>query len=1152
MTGAIRSSILWRLVVVAGLLWLNPSSVSAQTPTDAQVRAELEAGAYDRAERLARDRVVALTPRLGQGAADVRSSEQLLIEALILNGRGAERGTLDLARRLAQRTPDGRPPSVQSLIHLGDALVAAAEYAEAVGILTQSQSAVQSEPNSDPGLRSTVQHHLGRAFIYNGRANEALPMLERSLSYARSQGSAGPLADSLLVVAWAQQRSGNYSAAGSALREALAIRERTPEHPGLAEVVSLLGLQLWFEGDLLAARATSQRAVEVAERTLRPDHPVLALALMRLGATLLDLGDVSESIVLKQRALAIAERAFGPAHYETWGYINSLAESRRRNGEYTASRALFLRALSLAEGRFGATHDSVATAVHNLALVDASLGDYTRARAEQVRATSTWERLLGPDHPFVAVALIELAAVYRAQGDSAEALPLLRRGLRIRTLRLGAIHRDVAKTLADLAAAYLDLGRIRDADQAITGALDIWMATAGPDTPDYAAMCDLRARIDAARGQLPDAQAFYERALTIWDASLGRQHPVYAETKSGLATVLARRGQVEAAETAAAEAEDTGRTHLRLMLRSLPERQALRYAATRPSGLGTLLSLAPASPRAAGLAYDRLVRSRSLVLDEMAFRGGTTDMSAEVSETYAQLTQLRRRLANLVVAGYAAASTPAFRSRLEGTRTEIEALETELARRSAPFRIEQGSDRVGFSEVRARLGADDVLVSFAKYVRRPFDRPAGGASTRAPSVAEWYVAFVVTAASSEPIAIPLADAARVETLVHQWRAQLLAETAAEQPATTGPSSRVLGAQLRRIIWNPLAARFTNVRRVFVVPDGALSLLPFGALPSGPGRYLIEDGPLVHVLTTERDLVADASTEALNKGLLAIGGPSFSAQAGPAPRASATAGAAAGDVRRAVSTQDGCGYRSMQFTPLPGSRMEAEQTEKLWTALHPSDADVSALLTGDSATEQAFKRLSAGHRVLHIATHGFFFDTSCDTAPAGTRAVGGLATTTPAPAARANRDKTATENPLLLSGLALAGANRRVKLTSDDDDGILTAEEVASLNLRGVEWAVLSACDTGLGTISAGEGVIGLRRAFQIAGVKTVMMSLWPVGDRTARRWTELLYRARLDAGLDSASSAWLATKQLLEQRRLARQSTNPFYWAGFVAAGDWR
>ena len=100
--------------------------------------------------------------------------------------------------------------------------------------------------------------------------------------------------------------------------------------------------------------------------------------------------------------------------------------------------------------------------------------------------------------------------------------------------------------------------------------------------------------------------------------------------------------------------------------------------------------------------------------------------------------------------------------------------------------------------------------------------------------------------------------------------------------------------------------------------------------------------------------------------------------------------------------------------------------------------------------------------------------------------------------------------------------------------------------------MLSACDTGLGTISAGEGVIGLRRAFQIAGVKTVMMSLWPVGDGTARRWTELLYRARLDAGLDSASSAWQATKQLLEQRRRARQSTNPFYWAGFVAAGDWR
>jgi tetratricopeptide (TPR) repeat protein/CHAT domain-containing protein len=1139
-----------RLAVVVGLLCLSLAAASAQTPSETQVREALDSGAYDRAEALARDRVLALTPRLGQAAPDVQSAEQFLVEALLVNGRGTQRGTLDLARRLAQVRVDGRPPSLRALLDFGNALVADAQYADAVRVLASALRAIQSQASPDPTAVSTVQHHLGRALIYDGRAAEALPLLQKALVLIRERGTAGQLADALADLARAHQRAGDYTSAGVALREAAIIRESTPDHPGYAEALSLFGLQLWFEGDLAAARDTSAKAVAVAERIVRPDHPILALALSRLGATVLDFGDVAESLSLKERALAIADKTFGPAHYETWAYLNGVAEGRRRTGDYTGARAMYLRALSVAEGRFGAAHDSVATTVHNLALVDASLGDYIRARSEHLRAINTWERLLGADHPFVAVALIELAAVYRAQGDPADALPLLRRALSIRTRRLGPVHRDVSKSLADLAAAYLDLGRLIDADQAIRQALDIWMATAGPDTPDFAAMCDLRARIDAARGQFPEAQAFYERALTIWDASLGHQHPVYAETKAGLAMVLARLGHVEAAEMAAAEAEDTGRTHLRLMLRSLPERQALRYAATRPSGLGTLLSLAPASPRAARLGYDRLVRSRALVLDEMAFRGGTTDMSTEVRDIYDQLTQRRRRLANLVVAGYAAASTPAFTTRLEDTRTEIEALETELARRSAPFRIEQSSDRVGFLEVRARLGADDALVSFAKYVRRTFDRSADAASARTPAPAEWYVAFVVTATSPEPIAIHLADAERVETLVHRWRAQLLAETADGQPATSGPSSRVLGAQLRRIIWDPVAKRSPTARRVFMVPDGVLSLLPFAALPSGAGRYLIEDGPLIHVLTTERDLVADAPSEARNKGLLVIGGPSFSAQAPRSLLASAKATAAADETLRQASPLDGCSYRSMQFPPLPGSRMEAEQTKKLWTSLHPSDGSASELLLGSSATEQAFKQLSAGHRVLHIATHGFFFDTPCGPGRAGTRAVGGLATST-SPGPR-TRKRPTPENPLLLSGLALAGANRRVRMASDDEDGILTADEVASLNLRGVEWAVLSACDTGLGTISAGEGVLGLRRAFQIAGVKTVMMSLWPVGDRTAGRWTELLYRARLDAGLDSASSAWLATKQLLEQRRLSRLSTNPFYWAAFVAAGDWR
>jgi CHAT domain-containing protein len=145
-----------------------------------------------------------------------------------------------------------------------------------------------------------------------------------------------------------------------------------------------------------------------------------------------------------------------------------------------------------------------------------------------------------------------------------------------------------------------------------------------------------------------------------------------------------------------------------------------------------------------------------------------------------------------------------------------------------------------------------------------------------------------------------------------------------------------------------------------------------------------------------------------------------------------------------------------------------------------------------------------------------------------------------------------ENPLLLTGLALAGANRRSAARLDEDDGILTGEEVASLNLNGVEWAVLSACDTGLGEIRAGEGVFGLRRAFQVAGARTVIMSLWSVDDQATRAWMRALYDARFRRGLSTADAVHTASVTVLRDRRAKGQSTLPFYWAAFVAAGDWR
>ena len=218
--------------------------------------------------------------------------------------------------------------------------------------------------------------------------------------------------------------------------------------------------------------------------------------------------------------------------------------------------------------------------------------------------------------------------------------------------------------------------------------------------------------------------------------------------------------------------------------------------------------------------------------------------------------------------------------------------------------------------------------------------------------------------------------------------------------------------------------------------------------------------------------------------------------------------------------------------------------RLWRPV-AAQKDDALVLSGRLATESAVKRATAGRRVVHLATHGFFLGSRCDAGPARTRAVGALATPAAGRAAVA-------DNPLLLSGLAFAGANRRRGIQPGEDDGILTAEEVAGLNLQGTEWAVLSACDSGVGEIKDGEGVFGLRRAFQIAGARTIIMSLWSVEDRSTRLWMRALYEGRFQQHLDTADAMRAASLRVLQSRRAMAQSTHPFYWAAFVAAGDWK
>jgi CHAT domain-containing protein len=365
-----------------------------------------------------------------------------------------------------------------------------------------------------------------------------------------------------------------------------------------------------------------------------------------------------------------------------------------------------------------------------------------------------------------------------------------------------------------------------------------------------------------------------------------------------------------------------------------------------------------------------------------------------------------------------------------------------------------------------------------------------------------------------------------------------------------------GGILRKLVWEPLLPRLGDARTILVSPDGALGRLPWAALPGQkPGSYLIEERAfaVVPIPRLLPELLARTTKHVTDASLMLVGEVDFDAGAGEGLR----------DINRiaGLTPRAERGDSLSHWNLLPGTGPEIRAIGQSFRKRDPSGALTS--LRGLEATESAVRLAAPRHRYLHFATHGFF-------APAELRSA--LATASRGdnadePNLFARRD-VAGFHPGLLSGLVLAGANR--PSPPDLDDGILTALEVAELDLGGVDLAVLSACETGLGESAGGEGLLGLQRAFQTAGARSVLAGLWTVPDRATQslmqRFYDNLWQKKMTR-LEALRQAqlWMlreATKQpelvrgletLDEPVDLGSSSLlPPYYWAAIVLSGDWR
>ncbi len=1054
------------------------------------------------------------------------------------------------------------------------------EWTDAVTRGRELLSEVESEYGPESLETALVLDRLVEALWRAGKAADPDVVGYADRAQAIQERVLGPdhpeVAQTLQTAGNLFSRRGEYEEAETRLTRALAIREAAlgPTHERVAGTLNDLGILAGRRGEHARAATYLERTLAIREEILPPGHRELAETLGNLGWLYNESAEYPKSIAYSRRALSIMEKIEGPMHPMVLGLRSNTAVALLGFGDHESALSEFRGVLAALLESLGPDHRETGKAYHNIAVVNEINGDYAAAYDYAQKGLDVFHRALGPDHPilfnpmtFMGDLSLELGDVDRAERWFSDALDLAR--------SIDPTHPDVASALKSLGRVHLRAGRLDEAETVLTEALAIAEKNPGAARDDEGGilatlsdLADARGQLDAAidyaaravetyaeatgernvitltalrnlavledRGGHHDrAVAELERVVSGFEDMLGPDHPEVGQTLIALARAEIEIDPERAFELAL-DAEGIVREHQRIVTRALPEGVAIRYAAVRASGRDIALTLASrAGPSNAGgrdeRALDAVIHSRAVVLDEMAsrHRAISGDANVELIALRERERRARARLANLVLLGPENIDSEHHRRLLDEARDERDAAERALA---AAGEL-SASPVVGLDDVRRHLDPSQALVSLVRYDDAIDERGR-------------YAAFVTTA--DRVTLVPLGDADDVDAAIRRCHdeAGLGALVPGRSDAEAEAAYVAAAGELAALVWTPVRSHLGAAARVFIVPDGLTSLIDVAALPTGDGDYVIDEPLLVHLVSAERDLVRD-EPDPLGHGLLAFGAPEFDRQdalVAAADPASAGAGPA---VYR--GSAPGCPeFRDVRFESLPAAATEVEDIEGLWSAFDRTD-DVTAR-TGAAASEAAFKALAPGHRVLHVATHGFFAGRLCAADAGGTRGLGGLTHAT----ASTGSARISSTNPLTLSGLVFAGANARDASGPDDEDGLLTAEEISALDLRGVEWAVLSACETGRGEIHDAEGVLGLRRAFQVAGARTVVMSLWPIDDRFARDWMIALYRARLAEGLGTAEAVKAASRASLERRRAAGASTHPYYWAGFVASGDWR
>ena len=794
-------------------------------------------------------------------------------------------------------------------------------------------------------------------------------------------------------------------------------------------------------------------------------------------------GKYNEAIPYAKQVLEIYEKILGKDHPNVATSLNNLAGLYKVIGRYSEAEPLYKRSLEIREKAFGREHPSVAQSLYNLAGLYAFIGGrYAEAEPLHKRALEIYEKALGREHPSVAQSLISLAGLYESTGRYADAEPLYKSALEIREKIRGSEHPDTAIVLRVLAELYRVTGRHAEAEPLYKRALEIREKAYGKKHPAVALILKNLAFLYAATERHPESQNLFKRGISIDDLMRENVFLLFNE-KQKISYMNQKEGSIHA-----------------FMTHTVKYMQSSSQSIT--DTFNAWLKWKGAVAEAQGRYMDAAMQSGD----------------PEIKKKFAELTNIRREIAKMQLSKPDKGSFEDYRNRIAELQKQKETLEAELSRLSKDFALEKTIGKADVKNISEILPKDSAYIDFARikfydFKTNKFDKPK-------------YLAFVLIPQKEPEVKlIEISDAEDTEKHIKTYIQEM------NRIKTIGqiPDKAALDKAARAIYdiaIKPLEKYIKGRKQLFISPDGNLNLIPFEALVTPSNKYLMEEYTISYI-SAGRDIIRFTDTNIAKGDALIIADPDY--DMGLVERDKMTKEMKVAKTIRGGLSKD---VFNISFDRLPDTKQEADAIEKVLK--NKKKLKVKNYQGKNAIEEMIFSAETP--KILHLATHGYFLNDEELKGSSETRGI-----TIKLKEDFMAKDETINiENPMLRSGIVFSGVNASLK--AGRDEGMMSAEKILGLNLKGTDLVVLSACETGVGDVKNGEGVFGLKRAFILSGAKTLVMSLWSV---PSAETTELMtdFYTLLADGKPKAEALRQAKLNMMMKKQ------NPFYWGAFVMTG---